>query len=60
MRNAENASEGRELTQDELMSATGGGIVTNLVRGAAIRAWFRLQPLPAPGNGDCGPNHNGV
>ncbi len=66
MRNAENTSEIRELTQDELMSVAGGFILTDIVNVAArYVGWVtanaaRVTTLPAAGNGDCGPNHNGV
>ena len=58
MRNAETTSEIRELTQDELMSVAGGNILVDLWDYACALA--RLIALPKAGNGDCGPNHNGV
>lgn len=60
MRNAENTSENRELTQDELMSVTGGDY--NLLLSLGRSTYFHLTwpGLPKAGNGDCGPNHNGV
>jgi hypothetical protein len=66
MRSAENTSEIRELTQDERMSVAGGFILTDIVNFAAnYVGWAtakaaRVTTLPAAGNGDCGPNHNGV
>jgi len=66
MRKAENTSEPRALTQDELTSVAGGLILIDVVNRAAIYLGdvvakaARVATLPAPGNGDCGPNHNGV
>jgi hypothetical protein len=66
MRNAENTSEIRELTKDELRSVAGGFILIDIVNfaaayiGAEVAKAARITTLPAPGNGDCGPNHNGV
>ncbi|CAN7512000.1 hypothetical protein LJR220_004631 [Bradyrhizobium sp. LjRoot220] len=66
MRNAENTSEIRELPQDELMLVSGGLILVDIVNFAAryagdmVAKAARVTTLPAAGNGDCGPNHNGV
>jgi hypothetical protein len=69
MRNAEKTSEIRELTQDDLMLVSGGFIVGDIVNIVNIAARYlghevakaaRVTTLPAAGNGDCGPNHNGV
>ena len=66
MRNAENTSEIRELTQDELISVSGGLILVDIVNfvaryvGHEVAKAARVTTLPAAGNGDCGPNHNGV
>ena len=65
MHNAKNA-EIRELTQDELTSVAGGNIVVDIVNFAAtyigdmVAKAARVTTLPKAGNGDCGPNHNGV
>lgn len=66
MRNAENTSEIRELTQNELTTVSGGLILVDIVNFAAryvgdmVARAARVATLPAAGNGDCGPNHNGV
>jgi hypothetical protein len=65
MHNPKNA-EIRELTKDELVSVAGGNILVDVVNFAAIYIGdmvakaARVTTLPKAGNGDCGPNHNGV
>ncbi len=66
MRSAETTNELGELTQDELMLVSGGLILVDIVNFAArfvgheVAKAARVTTLPAAGNGDCGPNHNGV